>query len=354
MDSPSPPATPDPIATAQAQGTANADAARLTTRLNRANQITPYGSQTWSSGPAQRTFNQKRYDDAVAAARMSASGMAGAGQGSMATVGADGSENGGSTGGMGAWAGNPALGDKFAQAQASTVNPNQFQMPDRNADEFYDMQPGDDWTSTITLDPRVQALMDSQLATSQGLEGATQSALGRVQETFSQAAPTPDSAMRQRVEDAIYQRYAGRLNPRFAEEENSMKTTLMNRGLTEGSQAWDAAMSNFGRTKNDAYSTATQDAVRFGGDEMRKQYDMSMAGRQAVLNELNALRSGQQVSTPQFGGTPSGANVNAAPVAQSIFNSHQAEMGNYNAGVAENNSMMGGLASVASMAAMAF
>ena len=44
------PAAPDPYAVATAQGTANIDAARITTALNRANQITPYGNLTWSRG----------------------------------------------------------------------------------------------------------------------------------------------------------------------------------------------------------------------------------------------------------------------------------------------------------------
>ena len=46
-DAPSP---PDPIATANAQGAANVDAARITTALNRANQVTPWGNLSWSRG----------------------------------------------------------------------------------------------------------------------------------------------------------------------------------------------------------------------------------------------------------------------------------------------------------------
>jgi hypothetical protein len=44
------PAAPDPYAVANAQGAANIDAARITTALNRANQVTPYGSLTWAQG----------------------------------------------------------------------------------------------------------------------------------------------------------------------------------------------------------------------------------------------------------------------------------------------------------------
>lgn len=45
--SPSPPPAPDPIATATAQGVINADTARLQGRMNRLDQVTPYGSLTY-------------------------------------------------------------------------------------------------------------------------------------------------------------------------------------------------------------------------------------------------------------------------------------------------------------------
>jgi hypothetical protein len=61
--------------------------------------------------------------------------------------------------------------------------------------------------------------------------------------------------------------------------------------------------------------------------------------RNMPLNELNALRSGAQVTTPQFGSGQSGATVGAAPIARSTYDSYNGESANYNA-------MMGGLASL--------
>ena len=118
-DAPSP---PDPIATANAQGAANIDAAWVTTALNRANQITPWGNLTWAQGGSG--FDQTGYDNALKAW-----------------------QDAGSTG----------------SAPAKTnfgYNP-------------------DAWTSTVTLDPRVQSLLDSSLATSQGLQSAIDNSLAR-------------------------------------------------------------------------------------------------------------------------------------------------------------------------------
>jgi len=46
-DSPDPPPPPDYVGAAVAQGSANADAARLTARMNRPDEYTPLGSRTW-------------------------------------------------------------------------------------------------------------------------------------------------------------------------------------------------------------------------------------------------------------------------------------------------------------------
>ena len=49
--SPSPPAAPDPYATAAAQGQMNAETARTQARLSRVNQTTPYGSISYNQDP---------------------------------------------------------------------------------------------------------------------------------------------------------------------------------------------------------------------------------------------------------------------------------------------------------------
>jgi hypothetical protein len=55
--SPSAPAAPDPVATANAQSAANAETARVQARLNRVNQTTPYGSISYTNDGDQYTQN---------------------------------------------------------------------------------------------------------------------------------------------------------------------------------------------------------------------------------------------------------------------------------------------------------
>jgi hypothetical protein len=64
--------------------------------------------------------------------------------------------------------------------------------------------------------------------------------------------------------------------------------------------------------------------------------------RQQPLNELNALRSGSQVTAPQFSGVPQVA-MGGTDVAGLYNNQYQNQLANYNAQVAGNNAMTGGL-----------
>ena len=83
------------------------------------------------------------------------------------------------------------------------------------------------------------------------------------------------------------------------------------------------------------------------------QFTNTIAARNQILNELNALRTGAQAQMPQFGNTNSGAQVAASPIAQSVYNSYQGDLANYQAGVSSNNAMLGGLASLGGAAMMA-
>lgn len=231
---------PDPSAVANAQGQANVEAARVTALLNRANQVTPWGTQMWTQAP--------------------------------------------------------------------------------------DQQGTDQWTSTVALDPRLQGILDQQLSTAQ--------------DTIGNTGVTSNEAYRKQVEDALYNRYTSRLDPQWQQGESDLASRLAAQGITQGSQAYDRATGNFDRAKTDAYQAALDQAIGGGEGAIQGQFNRDTAGRSQVLNELNALRSGAQ-----FGQTPSGASVGAAPVAQAAYNS-------YNAQQAQQQAQMQGLTSLGNAAAM--
>lgn len=102
--------------------------------------------------------------------------------------------------------------------------------------------------------------------------------------------PTGDSARNQAIE-AAYSQASSRLNPQWGQREDATRTRLLNQGLTEGSEAWNNAMGELGRQRNDAYSSAMNSAIMQGTAAGDSAFRNSMASRQQALAE--ALRSRQ-------------------------------------------------------------
>lgn len=308
MDSPSPPTPPDPVATAAAQSRYNVDAARETAAINRPNQYTPYGSLTWTqSGGTPGTLDNDAYTQAVNSWRESGS------QGTMPS-----------------------------------------------ADQFRSGGTSGQWSSHVDLDPRVQRLLDTQLQLSGGLQGAQNSALDAVTRSQSvpydyssaPAMPQADDAARQRVESALYDRARSRLDPLWEQRDSTNRSTLMNRGIVENSDAFRRNIDDFGRSRNDDYQQATWNSIINGGQEQSRLFNMGMAARQQGVNEinaqhqlpiamLNALRTGAQPTMPQFGSGNSGATVAPPNYQQGVQNNYTGQIGAYNAEVGSNNSMLG-------------
>jgi len=357
------PKAPDPYKTADAQLGANLETARLTAMLNRANQYTPFGSQTWSQGG---NWDEAGYNAALAAWQQGGMQQASTpaerqlvgysrvydGTGSDGDVGRDvpmysdgsfGSDKGLTIGPTGMATTSGGLGGSSTSG-----------MPSR---EDFGYNP-DLWESTISLDPRLQELLDSNIALQQGMTGAQQGALSNVNQLFSSslqspaqyradaaaqvgpgpsinlnmnnpgreismykglvqnsgrltneqinrlrelyatdfnydhlgAMPTADQETRQRVEDALYARMAGRLDPLYGQREADLTSRLAAQGITQGSQAYGDEFGILGRDRNDAYSNAINDSILMGGDEMQRQFAMEMAARQQGVGEANYMR----------------------------------------------------------------
>lgn len=470
--SPSTPTAPDPVATANAQGTANIDAAKATTALSHADQITPYGTLKWTQGGTGSGFDQTGYDSALKQYQtdLDAYNTKKAAGATNATTGADGSA-------LTAYGKEQSLGAAPTEVDRTKFNTN------------YDPLK---WTSSIELDPRVQSLVDAQLAQSNNMTGATNTALDRVTSTLakdpttglppaadaaasqayasgkfadnsaplaagqalatqtsglaanqidrvnklygtdfnynnvSAASPTADEATRKKIEDSLYASSTARLDPQYAQGQSDLDARLATQGITQGSAAWQRENQNMNMAKTDAYANARNTSVTNSTDQMQKLFNMGLAARQQgvseantirqtpttealaastlnsgansinqgnlatqtaqntaasniaaqdyamdaatratanaettaqrqqVLNELNALRTGSQVSMPTFQGNTGGATVGAAPIAQTTANDYASQLAAYNAQLGSQNSMMGGLSTLGAAGIAAF
>lgn len=113
------------------------------------------------------------------------------------------------------------------------------------------------------------------------------------------------------TEQRLYDLGSKRLDPQFAQQEEALRTRLMNSGVREGSAAWNSEMNRFQQGKNDAYNQ-----LLLTGRGQATQEQLTEDNQR--INQISALLSGGQVSQPNFMGaniTPIQGTDNASIIA---------------------------------------
>lgn len=141
------------------------------------------------------------------------------------------------------------------------------------------------------------------------------------------------------VEGRLDELMRKRADPRFAREEEALRTRLANQGVAPGSEAWAREMGQFGEAKNDAYNQMYLQGRGQASQEM-------LAEDNQRINQISALLSGGQVSQPNF---MTGASVGAIPTTDNaglITNADNQKMQAWAQNMANRQSLMGGLFSL--------
>lgn len=193
-------------------------------------------------------------------------------------------------------------------------------------------QPGD-WIQLNNLSPDQQAIFDRGEQIQTGLADTTLKGINNIQSIYNtpltaDGLPSrsnialPGSAEayaedRRKIEDAVYNRATRFMDQRFSRDEDALRTQLLNKGLGEGSAAYQAELEQFRRGKDEAYQGAQNQAILAGGQEQNRilqnltneisvqdqrrsnAMDERAFLRQQPLNELNALMARQQMPAPQ-------------------------------------------------------
>lgn len=195
---------------------------------------------------------------------------------------------------------------------------------------------------TTTLSAPNQAIYDTNQGTKQNIATIGKDQSARIGDLLS----TPFN-VDQAISDKITSLGKTRLDPQWTQNESTFKASMANAGIKEGSQAYNDAYRNFSQSKNDAYNSLYLNGE---GQAMTE----SLAQRNQPINEISALMSGSQVSTPTFASTPQ-TNVAGTDVAGITQNSYLDANQQAQQSVAANNAMMGGLflAGTAATAGMA-
>lgn len=194
----------------------------------------------------------------------------------------------------------------------------------------------DVWRSDVSFSPTGQKLLDYQNQASMGLGEQTGQAINRVGQSLSSPF---DMQSVQDVADQSYQAQTSRLDPQWQQNEGMQKTQLANQGLAPGGEAYDNAMRTFNQGKNDAYTQARQASI----STMPQTYQLSNALRSQPLNELNALRTGSQVTNPQFQQAPQQQTTPGPNYLGAMQGQYGAGLDQYNSQIGQQNAMTSGL-----------
>lgn len=336
-----PPPT-DYVGAAREQGRQNIDAARVGAALNRVNQVTPYGTVTYrragqggggqmppsqlprSSAPGSNQYRPGGgsgivYEGNPVNARVSADGVVSARGGRIpqgTLVGLPGGQQA-VTG-----TGRNVPGDTFTEAfvrnsfgqMGIPYIGNDGQLTGGAQPDTYDASQ-DQWEQVTELSPGQQAIFDStqgnQLALSQ-LAGSRAEQL-RGQKPLGEYNPGDFGAQRDQVSDTLYRAGAKYLDPQFQREDEAQRTRLLNSGLTQGSEAWNNAMSDFTQKKESAYADLRDRAVLAGGQEQSRLLSDALRGRQQQVTERQIPLEETLALMGSLGGSGGGMAPGAIP-----------------------------------------
>lgn len=237
--------------------------------------------------------------------------------------------------------------------------------------------PLEQWSQTVQLSPEQQRAYEQDAAMNERLRGVAGQGIDYVQQALNAPLQDPGKAVRnvelsdftqdigtqkykneiadagqlqrtvndpellqQQVTDALYKQQTQYLDPQFAQSQAKLENQLANQGITRGSEAWNNAIQEQARQKQQAYESARQSAIGQGVGAASTLFGNQLAGGQFVNQaqgqqfgqnqaQLQAYNQAQQAMYDQLMG-----NANLRNAAQSqLFNQRLSNAQLYNAGL---------------------
>jgi hypothetical protein len=182
-------------------------------------------------------------------------------------------------------------------------------------------------TATTQLSPQMQQLADSNIANSQGNSNLE----GQLQQNAAATIAKPLDLGWSATEANLNKLNQNTLDPAWKTATDQNTQALYDRGLTPGSAAYDASMTNFNNSKSQAYNNMYLQGHQTAVNDLTAQYN-------SPINTLSALQSGSQITQPGIGQTAptSQAGIQPANIAGMIQSNYQDQL-------AQSNAAMGGL-----------
>lgn len=311
------PPPPDYAGAAQQTAQGNLEAARAAASANRVNQVTPYGTLTYSQTQTP-TFNQDAYSAALNAYNQARQSYV------------------------------PQM-DEYG----NVMNPMDITAPNYQ-DFMTNPNPDEGWLATVELSPEQQQLLDIQNQTSIQMGGLQQKGLGYVEDMINKPFGTENIPQ---IGINAGEDYSAaimrRLQPQLETEQKQFDQKMVNQGIPVGSKAYENARRIFDMSQNDRLVAAQTGGIDVGLRANQQGFGQLGYMRNEPINTLNAIRSGSQVTNPTFQSVPQQATTQGADILGATQAGYNAQLGASNASNAASAANTGGLYSLGGTALMA-
>lgn len=187
------------------------------------------------------------------------------------------------------------------------------------------------FTQTTTLSPTQQGIFDQSQAAEGNLAGIANEQSAFLKDYLNK----PFDFNNRDAETWAFDLASPRIRQNQMQAEDTLRSTLVNKGIREGSPAWNAEMSRMTNANTDQMN---QLALTGRG----QAFSEAMATRNQPINEITALLAGSQVSNPaQMSGAMPQTGVAGVDYTGLVNQKYQADMANH-------QNKMGGLFGLAS------
>ena len=151
--------------------------------------------------------------------------------------------------------------------------------------------------------------------------GANQQAQGAVDNTAGQLRTSVQdpNLLVQDTTNALYRANTQFLDPQFEQAQLNLENRLANQGITQGSEAYNRAMQQFGNQKQQAYESARNQAISGGINAAQGMFGMNLQGGQ-FANQALGQAFGQNVTNQQLANAAANQNNQLALANQAARN----------------------------------
>jgi hypothetical protein len=134
-----------------------------------------------------------------------------------------------------------------------------------------------------------------------------------------------------------------RLQPQIEQNNAAGDNRLANQGIMQGSEAWDNFMRTRDQGNNDLYINAALQGINTGNQARAQGIQEQYATQNRPIDIINALRTGNQVTLPQFSAPGMQSTTQGPDLLAAANANYNAQLGQSNANNAQSANLINGL-----------